>query len=164
MAYSFAMDLSRSIMDPKYVFWEDNWLGNATLREQYPTLYNIVCHKSDTIVAVMATSPPTVSFRRDLIGPQLTAWNALLQCLASVQLMPGTDEFRWSLHANGTFSVDSLYKAIIQSDMPINNNKKIWKMKMPLKTKVFCLAKRNWHGNRSCVFCHQDETIKHLFF
>ena len=50
-------------------------------------------------------------------------------------------------------------------------------MKIPLKTKVFGwylrrgviltknnLAKRNWHGNKSCVFCHHDETIKHLFF
>jgi hypothetical protein len=49
-------------------------------------------------------------------------------------------------------------------------------MKIPLKTKVFGwylrraviltkgnLAKRNWHGNKSCVFCHHDETIKHLF-
>jgi hypothetical protein len=26
------------------------------------------------------------------------------------------------------------------------------------------LAKRNWHGSKKCVFCYQDETIKHLFF
>ena len=50
-------------------------------------------------------------------------------------------------------------------------------MKIPLKTKVFAwylhrgviltkdnLAKRNWHGSKKCVFCHHDETIKHLFF
>jgi hypothetical protein len=53
----------------------------------------------------------------------------------------------------------------------------IWKMNIPLKTKVFgwyvCrgvtltkdnLAKRNWHDNKSCVYYHHDETIKHLFF
>ena len=34
-------------------FWEDKWLGNTTLREQYPTLYNIVRHKSDTLASVM---------------------------------------------------------------------------------------------------------------
>jgi hypothetical protein len=66
-----------------------------------------------------------VSFRRDLIGPTLIAWNALLQRLALVQLSPGPDEFRWSLHANETFYVDFLYKAIIQSDVPVDNNKKI---------------------------------------
>jgi hypothetical protein len=26
------------------------------------------------------------------------------------------------------------------------------------------LAKGNWHGNKSCVYCHHDEIIKHLFF
>jgi hypothetical protein len=53
-----------------------------------------------------------------------------------------------------------MYKAIIQSDVPINSNKKIWKMKIPLKTKIFGwylrrgviltkdnLVKRNWHGS-----------------
>jgi hypothetical protein len=59
-------------------FWEDKWLVNTSLQEQYSDLYNIVCHKSDTIAIVMVTSPPTVSFRRDLIGPRLIAWNALL--------------------------------------------------------------------------------------
>jgi hypothetical protein len=73
--------------------------------------------------------------------------------------------------------VDSMYNALIHPLISAVNNKMIWKMKIPLKTKVFGwylrrgviltknnLAKRNWHGNKSCVFCHHDETIKHLFF
>jgi hypothetical protein len=57
------------------------------------------------------------------------------------------------------------------------NNNKLWKLKISLRVKVFGwylrkgviltkynLAKRNWHGSKKCVFCHQDETIKHLFF
>jgi hypothetical protein len=158
-------------------FWEDTWLDNVPLRDQYPALYSIVRYKSDTIAKVMATSPPAVSFRRDLLGNRLNAWNTLQQRLESIQLSPGPDEFRWNLHSNGAFSVDSLYKAILQSDIPVDNNKKIWKMKIPLKTKNFAwylrrrviltkdnLARRNWHGSKMCVFCHQDETIKHLFF
>jgi hypothetical protein len=125
----------------------------------------------------MATSPPAVMFRRDLIGPRLAAWNTLLQHLESIQLDTGLDEFRWNLHPNGMFSVSSLYNAIIQFDIPVDDNKKIWKMKIPLKTKIFGwyvrrgviitkdnLVKRNWHGSSLCVFCHHDETIKHLFF
>jgi hypothetical protein len=167
-----------SIKDGSQIrFWEDSWLGNAPLREQYPALYNIVCYKSDTIKKVMATSPPDVTFMRDLIGQRLVAWNALLQHLATVQLSSGPDEFRWNLLKNGEFSVDSMYNALIHLDVPVDNNKMIWKMKIPLKTKVFGwylrrgviltkdnLAKQNWHGNQSCVFCHHDETIKHLFF
>jgi hypothetical protein len=113
-----------------------------------------------------------VTFRRDFSGPRLAAWNTLLQCLESIQLGTGPDEFRWNLHHNWMFLVSSLYNAIIQSDIILDDNKKIWKMKIPLKTKIFgwylCrgviltkddLVKRNW-----CVFCHHDETIKHLFF
>jgi hypothetical protein len=74
--------------------WEDSWLGNSPLREQYPVLYSIVRRKSDTIALVMATSPLDVTFRRDLIGPRLVAWNTLLQRLDSIQLLIGPDEFR----------------------------------------------------------------------
>jgi hypothetical protein len=63
--------------------------------------------------------------------------------------------------------------------VPIDSvsNNKLWKLKIPLRIKVFGwylrkgviltkdnLAKRNWHGSKKCVFCHQNETIKHLFF
>ena len=91
-------------------FWEDKWLGNTTLREQYPSLYNIVRHKSDTIAAVMQSSPPNMTFRRSLLGPLLVMWNALLGRLAQVQLSQGPDEFRWNLQENGLFCVDSMYK------------------------------------------------------
>jgi hypothetical protein len=53
-------------------FWEDIWLDNV--RDQYPALYSIVRYKSETIAKVMATSPLDVTFRRDLLGPRLTAW------------------------------------------------------------------------------------------
>jgi hypothetical protein len=49
-------------------------------REQYPTLYSIMHHKGDTIAKVMETSPPNVTFRRDLSDQRLVSWNALLQC------------------------------------------------------------------------------------
>ena len=91
-------------------------------------------------------------------------------------LSPGSDIFRWNLHENGKFSVDSMYRSLIQSDLPVDN-KKLWKMKMPLKVKIFAwsarrgviltkdnLVKHNWHGSKKCVFCQHDETITHLFF
>jgi hypothetical protein len=93
-----------SIKDGSQIhFWEDSWLGNGPLREQYSTLYSIVCPRSDTIAIVMATSPPDVTFRQDLIGPRLVAWNALLQFLESIQFLKGPDEFQWNLHSNGRF-------------------------------------------------------------
>ena len=108
----------------------------------------------------MESFPQNVTFRRDLIGPRLQSWNILLQRLSTVHLSHGPDVFRWNLHGNGKISVDSMYRALIQSDVPVDNNKKIWKMKIPLKNKMFAwyfhcgviltkdnLIKRNWHGS-----------------
>jgi hypothetical protein len=125
----------------------------------------------------METSPPSMTFRRNVVGPRLTNWNELLQRLVSIQLVQGKDLFRWELTKNGKFTVRSMYEALIQPIQPVYNNNKIWKLSIPLKTKVFAwylrrgviltkdnLAKRNWLGCRRCVFCQEDETIKHLFF
>jgi hypothetical protein len=72
-----------------------------------------------------------------------------------------------------------MYNALIQPDVPIDkiNNNKFWKLKIPLRIKIFGwylrkvvalpkynLAKWNWDGSKKCIFCHHDETIKHLFF
>jgi hypothetical protein len=63
---------SFSIRDGSEIrFWEDKWLGNATLREQYPALYNIIRHKGDTIAKVLESYPPNMSFRRDFSGQRL---------------------------------------------------------------------------------------------
>jgi hypothetical protein len=64
----------------------------------------------------------------------------------------------------------------MHSDVP-NLNKRLWKLKVPLKIKIFLwylrrgvvltkdnLAKCNWQGSILCCFCHKDETIQHLFF
>jgi hypothetical protein len=85
----------------------------------------------------METSPPNVAFRRSFIGPRQTSWQELLQRLELVQLTQGVDVFRWNLTGNGSFSVASMYNALIQPDIPVDNNSKIWKMRIPLKTKVF---------------------------
>ena len=158
-------------------FWEDVWLGNTTLHQQYPALYAIVRNKGDTLATVMESNPPHMTFRRNLVGPRLASWNELLQKLASIQLVQGTDEFRWNLTKDGKFTVDSMYKVLIHPTQPGVDFKPIWKMRIPLKTKIFAwylrrgviltkdnLAKRNWNGCKKCVFCHHDETIKHLFF
>ena len=145
--------------------------------KQYPALYNILRNRSVTIAEVLSTSPPDVTFRRDLIGARLASWHALQERLAYIQLIDEHDEFRWNLTENGKFSVDSMYKALIHSQIPVNKNKHIWKMKIPLKIKIFAwylrrgvvltkdnLVRRNWQGSTKCCFCHHEETIKHLFF
>jgi hypothetical protein len=157
-------------------FWEDKWLGTSPLREQYPSLYHIVRHKQATVAELCGTLPFNFTWRRDLIGSKLVAWNELLSRLANLTLTPEPDEFRWNLLRSGQFSVKSHYLALIHSDVP-NLNRRLWKLKVPLKIKIFLwylrrgviltkdnLAKRNWQGSVQCCFCHKDETIQHLLF
>ena len=85
--------------------------------------------------------------------------------------------FRWTLNENGRFSVDSMYRALIQSNVSVDKYEKLWKMNISLKIKIFLryarrgviltknnLVKRNWKGITKCAFYLHDETIKHLFF
>jgi hypothetical protein len=73
-----------SIKDGSEVrFWEDKWLGSTSLRVQYPALYDIVRHKGNTIAHVLETNTPNVTFKRNLFGPRLVAWEALCQRLAN---------------------------------------------------------------------------------
>ncbi|EEE51773.1 hypothetical protein OsJ_33218 [Oryza sativa Japonica Group] len=157
-------------------FWEDKWLGNSTLKEQYPYLYNIVRHKHATVAQVFENNPPSFSWRRDLIGSKLAAWNNLLPRITGFHLTQEQDEFHWNLTSNGEFSVKSHYLALIHSNVP-NINNCLWKLKIPLKVKIFLwylrrgmvltkdnLIKRKWQGNKNCCFCCNDETIRHLFF
>ena len=71
----------------------------------------------------MQCDPPNVTFRRDLFGPRLASWNSLLAWLRSVQLTQCHDEFRWNLCENGKFSVDSMYRALVHSDVLVDDNK-----------------------------------------
>jgi hypothetical protein len=81
---------SFSIRDGSEIrFWEDIWLGPTPLRDQYPALYSIVRQKGDTLADVLESFPPVITFRRDLFGPRLASWTALLQKLASVHLEQG---------------------------------------------------------------------------
>jgi hypothetical protein len=49
-------------------FWEDTWLSNKHLADQYPSLYSIVRNKNVTISTTLATTPLNIGFRRSLTG------------------------------------------------------------------------------------------------
>jgi len=93
--------------------------------------------------------------------------------VANIQLRDNKDIGIWQLHKSGQFLVRSMYSVLLYVRvLPIN--KSVWKLKIPLKVKVFIwllhilakdnLAKRNWKGSKQCCFCMNDETIVHLFF
>jgi hypothetical protein len=75
-------------------FWEDKWLGNHSFQHQYPTLYNIIRRKSDTVAKVLSVAPLSISFRRYLSANNLILWNNLVGRIALVQLVDTEDVFQ----------------------------------------------------------------------
>ena len=135
-------------------------LGNSPLRDQYPQLYNLVRKKQDTVANVLSTQIPNISWRKDLVFSKLVMWNNLVSRLSTIVLSQERDDFKWNLDRTGVFSVKSHYLGLINQNIP-NLNKSIWKLKAPLKIKIFLwylrqgviltkdnLAKCNWQGNQ----------------
>jgi len=117
-------------------FWEDSWITPRPLKTIFPALYNIVRKKSASVRTVLYTTPLNVAFRRSLMGPNLQAWYNVVLMVANVHLTNQRDHFGWRLHQNGLFSVNSMYRALLGVQaLPYNNL--IWKLKLPLKIKVF---------------------------
>jgi hypothetical protein len=157
-------------------FWEDVWIRPRPLKSLFPALYNIVRKKSASVRTVFSTTPLNVAFRRSLVGGNLQAWYEVVAMVADAQLINHRDRFVWGLHQNGLFSVKSMYRAVL-TVQAIPYNTLIWKLKLPLKIKVFLwylykgviltkdnLARRQWQGDRKCCFCSSQESIQHLFF
>ncbi|WVZ64633.1 hypothetical protein U9M48_014127 [Paspalum notatum var. saurae] len=160
-----------------FYFSSSQWLTNKILGGQvYPSLFNIARKKHSSVAHVLSTNPLNISFRRVLVDNKLIKWNDLVARVAFVQLDGHHDKAIWSLTKHGYFTVKSLYNFLAnQSVLPLN--KKLWKLKLPLKIKIFVwflmkgviltkdnLKKRNWNGDDGCCFCNEKETIQHLFF
>jgi hypothetical protein len=85
-------------------FWEDTWLDNTSLAQQYPSLYNIMQRKKNVSVAiVLAQTPINITFRRNINDKKWTQWLHLCQHLMRVQLSNNPDKFAWKLNDSGIF-------------------------------------------------------------
>jgi hypothetical protein len=110
-------------------------MRNRALKKQFPHLYILVRHKHDIVASMLTTVPLHISFRRSLRGT-LRLWHNLVAKVVDVRLNDNEDEFRWGLSPNGIFQVRSMYNTMIVDN--IWNNRLLWKLKLPLKIKVFC--------------------------
>jgi hypothetical protein len=138
-------------------FWEDSWIQSRPLKSLFPVLYNIVRKKSAYVRTVFSTTPLNVAFRRSLVGANLQAWHEVVAMVADVQLTNHRDRFVWGLHQNGLFSVKSMYRAVLGAHaIPYNNL--IWKLKLPLKIKVFL-----WYLYKGVILT-KDNLARRLLF
>ena len=151
-------------------------VGNLTLKEQYPSLFNLAQQKNVTVHDVFNGAPPlNISFRRALIGDRWDEWSHLCFRLMDINLVQQPDCFVWKLTETGIFTVKSIYEDMMNGHTRFLHTY-LWKLKIPLKIKVFMwflhrkvvltkdnLAKKNWQGCTKCSFCNAEETVEHLF-
>jgi hypothetical protein len=86
-------------------------------------------------------------------------WLNLVARISHVQRVEGADYFKWSLTKSGLYTVRSLYRHLIDTHPPFGHGR-IWKMKIPLKIKIFLwflqrevvLTKDNWLGKMEKVY------------
>jgi hypothetical protein len=61
-------------------------------------------------------------------------------------LTEGSEVFHWNLNTNKILSVESMYRVLVDTIVPVDNNHKIWKLKVPLKIKFFA-----WYLRRGVI-------------
>jgi len=52
-------------------FWEDTWVGQRPIKEQYPSIYNIARQPHASVASVLSSEPLNISFRRVLVNEKL---------------------------------------------------------------------------------------------
>ena len=119
-------------------FWEDTWMGDTPLAQEYPMLYNVVHRKQVSVANVLSSSPLNITFRRSLTGNRWGKWLELVNRLMHFSLTNTQDVFVWRLTSTGFFSVKSMYLDLLNNQSRFSS-KYIWKIKVPLKIKIFML-------------------------
>ena len=84
----------------------------------------------------MATSPLQVSFRRALVDNNLLEWQNLVAQISHVDLVDEPDTFSWNITTSKLYTARSHYLHLIDTNPPFRH-KNIWKLKIPLKIKIF---------------------------
>ena len=125
---------------------------------------------------ILNSSPLNISFRQNLVGMNLRDWLKIVVSLQDVNLHEQRDVFIWALHSSRSFSVKSMYAALINNGVRMSQD--IWQIKIPTKIKIFLwylkkgvilikdnLVRQHWNGDTKCCFCHSPETLLgNIFF
>lgn len=121
--------------------WEDCWVGGKFIAESFPELYNVITLKRRvTIAKVKQKGLEEVRFRRCLYGEKKVKWRTICNEIDRLSLTKENDKLSWRLTKNSVFTVKSFYRALKMHNMQFPY-KKMWRIKIPPKVKVFVWLK-----------------------
>ena len=79
-------------------FWNDCWIGNASLPTLFPPLYNLTTKKPATENNFWEDKHEwNISYRRNLKEKEFEDWLALMNLLSTVNPTTSRDKWTWKL-------------------------------------------------------------------
>lgn len=162
-------------------FWSDRWCGESSLQQSFLEVFDM---SNCTNLAVRDCFVDTNWNWNRILGDNIENFQGLNPSVSEIKekvsqfkVEHGPDIMLWRWSPTGQFTVRSTYVALSDGATRDRRSSKIWKLRVPLKVKVFCwlvlrkrlltadnLVKRGWVGDTACVLCGTDEeTMDHLF-
>lgn len=165
------------------LFWQDRWLGDATLQVSYPNLFRVSRRKQHTVRQFYSLDGNgqvnwNLDLRRRLTDIEITEASNLTNQLQHFTPTTEEDTRHWKWTKDDIFTVCSCYSALhkhdITTDFPINV---VWNTNVPTRVCFFTwlvhhnsiltldnLATRGRTLVNRCCMCKEDlESINHLF-
>lgn len=131
-------------------FWEQVWIGDFPLIDQFSRLYRISTQKDALIAEILGN----LQFRepvREWEMQDLAMFNDLLETVQLHDSNPGCLQWRWSKDCN--FSVKSVYSK--WEDCHFSEKKLLdssWKSNCPPKVELFSWLATEWYCNNQVCF------------
>nr|GEV71650.1 RNA-directed DNA polymerase, eukaryota, reverse transcriptase zinc-binding domain protein [Tanacetum cinerariifolium] len=119
------------------LFWDDTWLGEATLKMQYLRLYALELYKDISVADKMRHPNLYVSFRHQPKGgAEQEQFRDLSSRITDVILPQIKDRLVWSLDGSDEFSVKSVQNFIDDSILPKCDALTRWVKLVPIKLNI----------------------------
>jgi hypothetical protein len=161
----------------KIRFWEDQWSGTCSLAIQFWKLYAIVSEQGRTVEEAWDGLNFKFTFRRTVNREVMKLWEEVKQIASSIQLKDEEDSIIWQFNSSGKYSVQSLYAVLNDRGLRQVYTPVMWKIHVPSRIHVFLwlmannktltrdnLAIRREVNDKTCLFCSENESVKHLFY
>ncbi|GKV11209.1 hypothetical protein SLEP1_g22480 [Rubroshorea leprosula] len=168
-------------------FWRDIWVGNKSLRDLYPRLFQLAINKEGTVRENGTWEGESwkwgIEWRRERMGHEKDEERGLGMVLASIKLRKGmADSWRWKYDAEGRYVVKTAYEFLDPEECLLERHlcKLIWCKLVPSKVGFFgwrlCLDRlpTRWNLRQRgvvlqgdglvCGLCKEGvEDVNHLF-
>ncbi|WMV47091.1 hypothetical protein MTR67_040476 [Solanum verrucosum] len=124
----------------KTLFWEEVWVGQASLKASFPDLFSLSLQKVATVKEIRDAQGWNLRFRRPLNDWEVNRMVEFLNILERYkELSNSEDKLLWAPDTQGRFSVGTAYRNSQRTHTQSSYWpwKMIWKVKVPFKVTCF---------------------------